>query len=223
MAIYGRAGTLKSWIAIDMAFKVCDGEAWLGHPTQKSSVLIVQTEQPEPLYTERLEMYTSIGYKNGRVPPTNLYFDNDLTLKVDTFNGQQALFQDIKDRQPEIVIMDCLYQMVSGNVSDQTNLNRFRDNIDKARQSFGTTFVILHHPRKGDRETTDDMGFEEMLGSSTLSFWLDTIIKVTGVPPNIPQPVNLTLTYEKVKQARHEMRPITVGFDRETARFRIIS
>ncbi len=220
MAIYGRAGTLKSWLSIDMAFRVCKGEEWIGHPTEKSSVLIIQTEQPEPLYTERLEKYTAIGYQNG-TQPTNLFFDNDLTLKLDTFNGQQVLFQHIKDRQPGLVILDCLYQMVS-NVANQADLNRFRDNIDSARQEYGTAFVLLHHPRKQGREQEDDLGFEEMSGMGNLGAWLDTIIRVTGDPPNIDQPTNIVLAYQKVKNARSEMRPIGLRFDKETVRFHLI-
>jgi len=221
MAIYGRAGTLKSWLSIDMAFHICEGEDWLGHPTERTSVLIVQTEQPEPLYTERLVKYVSVGYRNGRVPPDNLYFDNDLTLKLDTFNGQQVLFQNIKDRQPGLVILDCLYQMIE-NVSNQVALNRFKDNIDKARQTYGTSFLLIHHPRKQSRDREDELGFEEMAGMASLEAWLDTIIRLTGDPPNGDQPLNIILSYQKVKNARREMRPISLGFDRETARFHFL-
>lgn len=217
MAIYGRAGTGKSWLGIDMGFSVCEGLRWVGFPTIKSSVLIIQTEQTEPIYTERLVKYTQ--HLNGK-QPTHLYFDNDLTLKLDGFVGLQALFQDIEERKPGIVILDCLYQMVSGSVSNQVDLNRFKDNIDKARQQFGTSFVILHHPRKAGRGSEDeDLGFEEMLTSSIFQNWLDTIIKVVGVPYNALNPTVLLLEFQKVKNARHQMHPIQIRFNRDTARF----
>ena len=217
MAIYGRAGTLKSWLAINMAFDICQGKRWLGHPTIKSSVLIIQTEQTEPIYAERIIKYAHS--LNGRELPTNLSFDNDLTLKLDGFTGLQTLFQDIEERKPGVVILDCLYQMVSGSVSNQVDLNRFKDNIDKTRQKFGTSFVIIHHPRKAGRDEDEDLGFEEMLTSSIFANWLDTIIKVSAVPHNADNPTNILLTFQKVKDARQPMLPIQVRFSRDTARF----
>ena len=203
MAIYGRAGTLKSWLSIDLAFNVAVGNKWLAFPTSKQSVLIVQGENTEMQYQPRILDYCA--NLNGNLPD-NILFDNDITLKLDNLMGLGLLEQNLKEwkaqsmpNMPKLVILDCLYQLMAGSVSSETDLKQFTANIDRLRTEYGCAFVIVHHPRKSGEE---DQGFEEMLSSSILANWLDTIIKVSSVPPDADQPDLIQLRFQKVRHAK---------------------
>jgi len=219
MAVYGRAGTLKSWLCMDMAFSIASGSKWLGvFDTVPSSVLMVQSEQIEAQYQKRVAKFYK-HYSGAAIERinSNLAFDNDLEIKLDSFTGLNAITEDIKERKPQVVILDCLYQLVSGSVSSEVDLKRFKDNIDHMRQSWLTAFIIIHHTRKtyGD----DDHGIEEMMSSSIFGNWLDTTIKISSNPPNTNQPTQIEMEFQKVRGAEDEMPPIKFGFNRSTVQF----
>jgi RecA-family ATPase len=218
MVIYGRAGTLKSWLSIDLAFALTGGTAWAQvHKTNKASTLIVQSEVTESLYQMRIAKYCQ-NFNGTR--PDNLFFDNDIVLKLDNFIGLRTLIENMEDRKPRVIILDCLYKLLSGSVSNELDLKKFTENIDYVRSKWGTAFIIVHHPRKSKSEETDE-GIEEMLSSSILGDWLDTILRVSGVPAGIEQPSVIDLTFQKVRHAEFEVPGIRLRFNRETARFSI--
>jgi len=220
MAIYGRPGTLKSWLSLDLGIELTQGGMWLAYQCTKSTVTILQAEVPEDSYIERLHVYTQ--HMNGTIPD-NFHMDNDLTMKLGGSEGMQILLEVVEECHPEVIIMDNLYQIVAGSVSSEVDLKKILDNIDRIRQAYGIAFVFIHHPRKdqSDDDSDSNKGFEEMLTSSIFGNWLDTIIKVTSVPPNQDQPDTIRLDFQKVKEARQAVHPIQVKFDRRYARFRL--
>ncbi len=219
MALYGMAGTGKSWLAIELAFAIATGQPWLGiYPTRKSSVLIVQAEQVERQYQRRLAKY--VAHLNGKERPENLWFDNDLGLKLDGFVGLNTLIDDIKERKPQVVILDCLYQLIAGSVSSEPELKKFKDNIDEIRKLYNIAFILLHHPRKSYGDEGEDRGIEEMLTSSIFGNWLDTAIRVSGTDGS-NQPVDVKLDFQKVKEAEQETPSIRLRFNRRTVRFNL--
>ncbi len=218
MAIYGRPGTLKSWLSLDAAVALATGGDWLAYPCEKSTVLIMQAEVTEHSYIERLHAYTK--HLNGSIPD-NLYMDNDLTMKLGGFEGLNILNTVVEEIHPDTIICDNLYQVVSGSVSSEVDLKKILDNIDRIRQAYGIAFIFVHHPRKdqSNEKETVNKGFEEMLTSSIFGNWLDTIIKVSSVPPNQDQPDTIRLDFQKVKEARQTVYPIQVKFDKSIAKF----
>ena len=219
MAIYGRAGTLKSWLSLEQAFALATGQMWLAYPCIESRVLIMQAEVTESNYIERLIAYSR--NVNGLMPD-NIWMDNDLTMDLSGTEGMNLLENDIEEVSPDVIIIDCLYKIVSGSVSNEIDLKKVIANVDRIRQAYGTAFVFIHHPRKdqsSEKEDHIDKGFEEMLTSSIFGDWLETIIKVTSVPPNQDQPDTIRLDFQKLKNARQFVSPIQVRFNRDRAQF----
>lgn len=220
MAIYGKAGTLKSWLVIDMMFALATGKVWLAYPCAEVPVLMVQGEQTEAQYQPRIVKYCE--ELNGAVPK-NLLFDNDITLKLDGFIGLKLLESSLQEwkaqklpHMPKVIVLDCLYQLLSGSVSSETDLKQFTGTVDKIRDDYGCAFVIVHHPRKAGE---GDLGLEEMLSSSILGNWLDTIIKVESHPPDADQPSTVDLRFQKIKHASQEISGIRVKFNKHSVRF----
>lgn len=218
MAVYGRAGTGKSWLAIELAFALAAGEPWLGlYPTEKCKVLVIQTEQTERQYQRRIVKYCD---NLDGVMPDNISFDNDMELKLDQFHGLNAIIQDIEEQQPDVVILDCLYQMISGSVSSEPELKKFKDNIDGLRKRYHIAFCMIHHPRK-TYTGNDDMGIEEMLTSSIFGNWLDTAIRVAPLHPDDDQPTEISMRFQKVKDAEDKVPEVRLKFNKKTVRFHL--
>lgn len=219
MALYGPAGALKSWLSIELARAVSTGTRWLDtFETNKLPVLVVQSEQTEAQYVNRLYKFFKFESSN----PDNLFFDNDLGIRLDQYHGAAGLGQDMAERKPGLVILDCLYQMISGSVSSEPDLKRMKDTVDGLRDKWNCSFVIVHHPRKSSRdEGAEEFGPEEMLGHSVFRNWLDTIVKVSPVPKGASQPSLVDLEFQKVRSADVDIPAVRYKFDRRTVRFSI--
>lgn len=214
MVIYGGAGTLKSWTAIDGAFSIANGDRWLGiWETEKSSVLVVQVEVPEALYVERIEKF-AIGL-NGSAPD-NLWFDNDQQMKLDDYNGFENFMLGVVERKPDVVVFDCLYLLMNGSVTSESDIKKLMAAITRAQARHPFAVIMIHHPRK---EGDEDVGMDEMLGSSLLRNWFDTIIKIDPFPKGELQPTTVDVVFQKVKNAEMFHPTVRVRFNREKARF----
>jgi len=211
MILYGQAETFKSFLAIELVYAVAMQQAWLGmFYTRQVPTLIVQAEEPEPMYQLRIEKFTR---GHGGVPK-DCYFATDPTLKLDGFLGASLLDTAIKEHGIKLVIIDCMYKVVTGSTSDETNQKRLLEQIDELRTKYNCAFVIVHHPRKEqmDGRAAYDKGYEEMLGSAVLNFWADTIVKVSHSSRLSDV---LTLEFQKARRAEQKLPDVMVHIDRD--------
>ena len=179
----------------------------------------MQAEVTESNYINRLISYSR--NMNGLMPD-NIFMDNDVTMDLSGLEGMNLLQTDIEEVSPDVIIIDCLYKIVSGSVSNEIDLKKVITNIDRIRQSHNIAFIFIHHPRKDQSTEAEEYigkGIEEMLTSSIFGNWLDTVVKVTSVPPHQDQPDTVRLDFQKIKNARQAISPIQVRFNRDRAQF----
>ena len=213
------AGTWKTFLAIDMQFALAGGRRWIIYETHKAKVLMVQTEVVEQMYRGRLLKYTEGHFNNGSRPDSvsgNLLFTTSRDLKLDNFHGQSLLEQTIIKHRPKVVILDCLYRTVK-STKEEASLKVLFDHFAYLQDKYGVAFVIVHHTRKGERgEEDEDQSFEDMTGWAGISYWADTIVRVSHVDKHRDI---IKLAFEKVKNAVVEVPDVNVRIDRATLRF----
>ena len=81
---------------------------------------------------------------------------------------------------PQVLIIDCLYQAFEGSLKDDEVIRKFIGNMRLIKAFFGCTIIILHHMRKTSNnpatgkpeEITDDATF----GSAFLKAWPDHLL-----------------------------------------------
>jgi RecA-family ATPase len=221
MFLYGKAETLKSWLALELAFAVSKGDPWLSrYPTEETRVLIFQTEETEHLYQRRVEK--AAAHMNGSKPRSvygeNLFLNSEPGAQLDQFTGFSQLEKDIKERGIRVVIFDNLYRSITSSTKDEVGVARFLDNLDRMRHQYGVAFVIVHHSRKAG-DDVDEGDFEEMTGSARLGYWADTIIRSsvrTRTPNGRPEAIQVIL--QKVRQAEEDVDGMQVRLNREIGR-----
>ena len=217
MFIYGESETLKSWIAMELAFACAQGSQWLNtYPTAKGTSLIVQTEQPEMMYRTRALKFTQ--NMNGVTPLDNLYIYSEVAMPLDNTVGMGMLASDLKEIKPSLLVLDNLFESVS-SVSDEVGIKKFLRGMNQAQKG-GTAVCIVHHTRKQGNEEAH--GMEDLAGMQDLNKWADTVIKVSvteHTPGGRPNVVRLDL--KKVKNAEEDVHGVTIKFNRNTARFSI--
>ena len=177
----------KSNLAIHTAYCLAKGIDWFGFKTAKCLPYTIQIESPKALFRERM-----IKYGQNDQMPRNMLFTTTHNLKIDTSWGLAHLLtlgKRAQDRFPDlslVFILDPMYKIMAGKLTEDYDIRRFEDNIDEARVKLGAAFIIIHHPRltrvSGSGEVID-LGAEEMFGSSMLMNWADTIVKIKSLNP----------------------------------------
>jgi len=221
LVLYGIAGTWKTFLSIDLMFALAGGRRWIIYETNQCKVLMVQTEVVELMYRGRLLKYTEGHFSNGSKPESvdpNLLFSTSRDLKLDNFRGQALLEETIVRERPNVVILDCLYRTVE-STKEERSLKALFDHFAHLQDKYATAFVIIHHPRKEDqRADSESQSFEDMTGWAGVSYWADTIIRVSHVDKHRDI---IKLAFEKVKNAVVEVPDVNVRIDRATLRFTI--
>lgn len=218
MVLYGVAETFKSWFWIDLAFALATGTPWLGYTTHQCKVLVVQVEQPEILYKERIQDWVEIHkIKPGDIV-NNLRFINDMELRLDNTRGQQDLEEEIKQWQPDVVLIDCAYLVT--NVNDLQSLTKFLTQLAYLQQHYGVAIGVIAHPRKEDRGDGEDRGMEELAGYAMFYQRVDTIARVRH-PNKDRNSRELLLQWQKSKHGRGVIGDVKVKWDDRTMTFSI--
>ncbi len=209
MFIYGRAATFKSWLAIEMMHSLATGKRWLIYlngSEKPITSMMMQAEQNESMYQDRMLDYTKERIENPGVVDDYMYFATSQNLKLDDLRGQGQLEQVIKKARPQVVFIDCLYRVIK-SATDTNSIGTFLDYLTYLTVQYGVAFVIVHHPRK---ESDEDRGFDELTGWSGIANWADTILRVTrkDVRNGDNHQVFLQLRWEKTKNNKEEVSDV---------------
>ena len=212
MFIYGRAGTFKSFLAIELMHSLATGSRWLIYDTVgPTKSLMLQAEQVEAMYQARMLSYTHARIPRPSVVSDYMLFATSQNLKLDDWRGIAQLEEAIKQYGPSVVLIDCLYRVIKSS-TDVTSVGRFLDELARLSTLYGVAFVIVHHPRKLSDE---DRGFDELTGWSGIANWADSILRVTKEENT----TNLSLEWEKTKNAQREVSNVNVRFNQESLKF----
>ena len=216
MILYGEAGSFKSMMSIHTAFTIAEGLQWFGHQTTRSKVLLGQSEIPQPMFQKRTIKYVT----HHNTHPNNLYFFHDPGLKLDRTYGFGRLLAVVKAIQPDVLILDPLYKMITGHVENSHDISALLDNLDILKYTYHCSIIIIHHKGKNlyNQEGVVDRGGEGMMGSSYLLNWPDTRIIIESDTYHDLS----TLTFDNVRHAETVMTPIHLKFNRNTLGWKML-
>lgn len=186
MIIFGPAKSWKSILALHTAYCISTGKDWFGFETAKSTTFKYQVELPKAIDRKRV-----MKYMNGD-RPSNMLFKTAPYSKVDTSFGKSSLENDIKivkSRCPDthvVLILDPIYLLVSGHISDDYDIKRLLDNLNDIKAKCGVSLIVIHHSHKTRVDNAGnviDLGSEEIMGSSYFNNWADTMVRLKLLNP----------------------------------------
>jgi RecA-family ATPase len=159
---------------------------------------------------------------NSALP--NLLFETNNYCKLDTTYGKDVLnscLLQCKSRFPNwhiTIILDPVYLLMSGKVSEEYDVRRMLDNLNELRNRHDLSIILIHHSHK-TRVTTEgeviDTGSDEIFGSGYFNFWCDTEVRLKRMNPfgldnRIEHSFTLTRNAEQV------LMPFEVEWSRAT-------
>lgn len=154
--LYGDGGTGKTTLAIDLAFHLATGLAWLGVPVAKPArVLLIENEGPRPLFRRKLARKLAgwAGYE--RPTPAGLYVWTEpwgsFTFTEKT--AQAALARHAFDLEIDLVIAGPLTQLGMLDAGTLAEVRAFSKLVADVRAASArpVAFVLVHHESKGGR------------------------------------------------------------------------
>ncbi len=150
--IAGLQESRKSWLLLDLAVALASGTPWLGKwPCARLKTIILDQERPSEEMQRRLDaLIAGRGLKEddmegflipkaGLEPPFKLNLDPSF----------QAFEKMIDEVRPEVVIVDSLKTIQSGDINSNADMQRLFERVKMLRLKYKTAFVILHHENKG--------------------------------------------------------------------------
>lgn len=258
MIIFGGEGTWKSMLAQHLAHCLARGSNFLQFKTTKCNVYKLQVELPDYEDRDRLLQYAEGSkriyiskYPADNPTPaqldtieskaTDYAYPDNLVLRTEQFihigkpSGFEELRKDIAlcktemNNYPLVVILDPIYKMFGGDLSDTRDMNYLIDNMDIAmssnpREGLDFTLIIIAHSRKEQIDSSGRpvaLGSQDIAGSRHLMNWTDTILRIdAGEGDETSTRYNLTFT--KHRTARVTIPFYTIKWDADTLHPEII-
>lgn len=221
LILWGAESSWKSFLSLHLAFCLATGRDWLGHKVVVGKVLLLHIgEVPKPEFRQRIIKYMQGNQITVGSVANNLHFLIEYDLRLDTDGGLAAVHSILTQVQPQLLVIDPLFKVMSGHLGDEYETKKFLATIDILRQRHHCAIWIVHHDRK-PQQTPDGLpetGTQRLLGSRLLSAWADVMIHVEtvgdsdiilyldsehgGKPRNfetIPQPIHCHINRDKLQ------------------------
>ena len=122
-----------------------------------------------------------------------------------------------------VLILDCLYKLMSGHISDEYDAKQLIDNIDELIAKYHFSIIIIHHVHKTRFDAAGnilDLGPEESMGSSYWGNWVDTMVRVKLLDQSTTSK-RTEMSFELTRNAEETLNPFRVEWSRETLQPRI--
>ena len=177
-AIYGDGGVGKSLLAQQLMTAVATGKPWLGYENDPIKVYgLLCEDDREEIHRRQNSINQQLGVTEGdfgnmlyvsRVGKDNLLmiFDKEERGKVTTFFNQ--LLKDIKEFQPQLVVLDTLADLFGGNENIRIQVRQFVQNCcGEIARSVNAAVLLCAHP--------SDSGIQRKTGTGGSTAWSNTV------------------------------------------------
>lgn len=163
---YGKPGSFKTFVALDMALCVATGSLWQGWRATQGTVLYVAAEGLAGL-PKRIRAWEE---RRGVATPQDAFW---LPEAVPLLNDNAIALVEayVADLRPRLIVLDTLARcMAGGDENSAKDVGHAIENADRLRRAAGATVLLIHH-------TTKDGG--SYRGSSALEGAVDVALEVT--------------------------------------------
>ncbi|MFX1824581.1 AAA family ATPase [Acinetobacter sp. AS5] len=202
--IYGKSGTYKSFLTIDLLAHIANGRAWFGNNTKQKPVIYIPLEGKSGI-SKRIEAWRVHNHSNDQILSI---FEN---INFKDKNNIEYLIEKIKDARLDggVICIDTLAQ--AGGDMDE-NSSKDMGNMIKTfqyiQQELGGIVLVVHHTGKDETKG--------MRGHSSLYASLDFALECTA-HGNLSAQFKIAKSKdsESDKGYKFKMSVINLGYDED--------
>lgn len=133
--LWGQSGAGKSWIAVDFSAKAA--------AINEASTIIYVAGEGWGAYPVRYEAWV----KHHDIRPNNLFFYPEPVDVID-INSINSFMEDIRDKQPMVVVFDTVATCMSGDENSSQDMGRFVENVHYMQEELQCASLLVHHSNK---------------------------------------------------------------------------
>ena len=174
-ALYGPAGSGKSFVALDIAMRVARGQSWAGREVKEPRAVLYVALEGVAGMGDRVRAWFSAhdvwGGVGDPAPPELLTFASS-SLRILDREHADALGRVARELDAGLVIVDTLARAMPGADENGSDMGLAVDGLDTVRRRSGACVLAVHHSGK---DTT-----RGMRGHTSLLAALDTVVEVHG-------------------------------------------
>lgn len=152
-AIVGQSGSLKSFLAIDLACSIATGTPWNGCEVRQGAAFILAGEGRNGL-RKRIQGWSE--HKNVSIEGAPLYLASQLP-RLDHLTTA-GILQEIDNLRestghvPALVIIDTLARAIAGDENSATDMGQLVECADWIREHYpGCCVLLVHHTGHGNK------------------------------------------------------------------------
>jgi hypothetical protein len=166
--LYASPAAGKSLIAIDMCCCIATGKDWLGNRVNQGSAVILAGEGIYGI-SRRLKAWEV--HNEESLAHANIFVSNTgaaLNEHQGFYNAVAAI--DLLETKPKLIVIDTLHRNFFGDENSAKDMAQFIGNLDKIRERYHCTVLIVHHVGNGDQNRAR--------GSSSLKAAVDSSFRL---------------------------------------------
>lgn len=163
--LYAPAKAGKSFLCLQMARCIGQGLDFLGMRTSRARVLYLQFELGVSVLQQRM---ASVA-----LPYENVYVGTTFSMKLDIRGGKEQLRTTLDAIQPNVLILDPFYKMISGDENESKDVRVILEFLDSLLEEYSAnnfSIFIIHHTGKDEKRGGR--------GSSVLEDWVDSYLQM---------------------------------------------
>lgn len=144
----GASKSGKSFALIELAIAFSQGTEWFGFKCEKAKVCYINLEIDRPSAIDRFGIITD-ALKIDRRVIDNIKLIN-LRGKAKPLNELvPELVKDLRDSQIDVIIIDPIYKVITGDENNATEMAQFCNQFDILCDKLHATVIYAHHHSKG--------------------------------------------------------------------------
>lgn len=174
MMIVGASKTGKSMLLSELAIAIAEGSKWLGRLCARGKVLYVNLEIPKDTFWNRiLDIYEHL-----KLPASdNLTVWNLRGYATQMDKLTPKLVRRARKLQPDVVIIDPIYKVLTGDENSAEQMARFCNEFDKVCTQLNASTIYCHHHSKGAQGGKNSM--DRASGSGVFARDADALLDLT--------------------------------------------
>lgn len=172
----------KSFSLIELALSLVTGKAWLGIPCRMSRVLYLNAEIDKNSFSNRVQKLCD-KMKITKDDCKKLYCWNlrgKAIPKRENESNEDAIIRAIKAYKCDVLIIDPIYKVMTGDENSAQDIRTFLDNVDTIASRSGAAIVFVHHFGKATQSQYSDP-MSRASGSGVFARDPDAIITLSAL------------------------------------------